>query len=61
MLSHGADPEQLGAWPASRAILTAAFAGELAYVKALRQAGVVIAFRKRGGTQQAEGITVEAD
>lgn len=42
MLSHGADPEQLGAWPASRAILTAAFAGELAYVKALRQAGAVI-------------------
>lgn len=42
MLANGADPEKLGGWPATRAIITAAFVGEAAYVKALRQAGAVI-------------------
>lgn len=39
LLKNGADPEQLGAWPAARAILVAAFAGEPAYVNALTEAG----------------------
>lgn len=39
MLAHGADPEQLGGWPATRAIITAAFVGEPAYIEELREAG----------------------
>lgn len=39
MLANGADPEQLGGWPATRAIITAAFVGEPAYVAELRRAG----------------------
>ncbi|MFY9556666.1 MAG: ankyrin repeat domain-containing protein [Blastocatellia bacterium] len=42
MLDHGADPEQLGGWPATRAIITAAFVGEPAYVEQLRRAGAVV-------------------
>lgn len=42
MLAHGADPELLGAWPASRAVLTAAFVGEPAYVEELRRAGAIV-------------------
>ena len=39
MLKHGADPEQLGAWPSARAIIIAAFVGQPDYVKRLRKAG----------------------
>ena len=39
MLAHGADPEQLGAWPLARALVIAAFVGEPAYVRALVDAG----------------------
>jgi ankyrin repeat protein len=39
LLSHGADPEQLGAWPLARAVLVAAFAGVPAYVERLLAAG----------------------
>jgi ankyrin repeat protein len=39
MLDHGADPEQLGAWPAARALIIAAFVGQPEYVEILRQAG----------------------
>jgi ankyrin repeat protein len=42
LLANGADPEQLGAWPASRAIITAAFTGLPAYIEELRQAGAVV-------------------
>lgn len=42
MLANGADAEQLGGWPATRAIITAAFVGEPSYVEALKRAGVVI-------------------
>lgn len=42
LLQHGADPEQLGAWPPARAIIIAAFVGEAEYVKRLRKAGVKI-------------------
>jgi ankyrin repeat protein len=42
MLDHGADPEQLGAWPAARAIIIAAFVGEPEYVARLKQAGARI-------------------
>ena len=39
LLSHGADPEQLGAWPAARAIVVAGFVGQPEFVERLRQAG----------------------
>lgn len=39
LLKKGADHEQLGGWPASRAIITAAFVGQPAYVEELRKAG----------------------
>jgi ankyrin repeat protein len=39
MLENGADPEQLSAWPHTRAIIIAAFAGQPEYVKALRKGG----------------------
>jgi ankyrin repeat protein len=42
LLKKGADPEQLGGWPASRAIITAAFVGQPAYIEALQQAGAVV-------------------
>lgn len=42
LLANGADPEQLGAWPASRAIITAAFVGQRAYIQELRQAGAMV-------------------
>jgi len=42
MLSHGADPELPGAWPAARALVIAAFQGEWAYVDEIREAGATI-------------------
>lgn len=42
LLTKGADPEQLGGWPASRAIITAAFVGQPAYVEELKKAGAVV-------------------
>ena len=39
LLAHGADPEQLGAWPPARAILVAAFGGSAAFVERLRAGG----------------------
>lgn len=39
LLQHGADPEQLGAWPSARALVIAAFVGEPAYVEALEIGG----------------------
>ena len=39
LLEHGADPDALGAWPSSRAILVAAFAGVPEYVECLREKG----------------------
>jgi ankyrin repeat protein len=42
MLSKGADPEQLGAFPPLRALMTAVFVGEPAYVTELRKAGAVV-------------------
>jgi len=39
LLRHGADPEQLAAWPAARAIIIAAFVGQPEYVKRLKKAG----------------------
>jgi ankyrin repeat protein len=39
LLAHGADPELTGAWPAARALIVAAFAGQPAYVKVLCAAG----------------------
>ncbi len=42
MLEHGADPEQLGAWPAARALIIAAFVGLPVYVERLRKAGAVL-------------------
>jgi ankyrin repeat protein len=42
LLKHGADPELTAAWPAARALVVAAFVGEPAYVKVLRDAGAEI-------------------
>ncbi len=42
MLGHGADPEELGAWPAARAIVVAAFVGQPPYIKVLRKGGAVV-------------------
>jgi ankyrin repeat protein len=39
LLGHGADPEQLGAWPPARAILVAAFGGRAQMVELLRAEG----------------------
>jgi len=39
LLANGADPEQLGAWPAARAIIVAAFVGSPEYVTVLRAGG----------------------
>jgi len=39
LLEHGADPEQLSAWPPARAIIIAAFVGQPDYVKTLRKGG----------------------
>lgn len=39
LLSHGADPEQLGAWPSARALVIAAFQGEPQYVAELLRKG----------------------
>ncbi len=39
LLEHGADPEQLGAWPPARAILVAAFTGIGPFVARLRKGG----------------------
>jgi ankyrin repeat protein len=41
LLDNGADPEQLGGWPASRAIITAAFVGQPDYIEELRKAEAV--------------------
>lgn len=40
LLAHGADPEQIGAWPQTRAILVAAFWGAPEYVDILLDHGV---------------------
>lgn len=42
LLKHGADPEQLGAWPPARAIIIAAFVGAPEYVQRLRKGGAKI-------------------
>ena len=42
LLTKSADPEQLGGWPASRAIITAAFVGQPAYIEELKRAGAVV-------------------
>ncbi|HEU4387895.1 MAG TPA: ankyrin repeat domain-containing protein [Blastocatellia bacterium] len=42
MLARGADPELLGAFPPTRAIVTAAFTGVPAYVAEIRKAGAVV-------------------
>jgi hypothetical protein len=42
MLKNGVDPELEGAWPASRAILVAAFTGIPEYVEILRAAGAKV-------------------
>jgi len=42
MLSHGVDPERLGAWPSARALVIAAFSGQPEYVRALRKGGAAI-------------------
>lgn len=42
MLSHGADPELPGAWPAARGLIIAAFQGERGYVEALLNADATI-------------------
>ncbi len=39
LLEHGADPEQLGAWPPARALLVAAFTGVPVLVAVLREGG----------------------
>jgi ankyrin repeat protein len=39
LLTHGADPDQLAAWPAARALVIAAFVGEPKYVDALKRHG----------------------
>lgn len=39
LLERGADPEQLGAWPPSRALIVAAFVGQPEFVKRLRKGG----------------------
>jgi len=39
LLAHGADPEQHAAWPAARALVIAAFVGELKYVDVLKRHG----------------------
>jgi ankyrin repeat protein len=39
LLDHGADPEQLGAWPPARAILIAAFMGAGRVIEVLRSKG----------------------
>ena len=44
LLAHGADPELPGAWPPARALLVAAFAGEPAFVDALREHGAKVDF-----------------
>jgi ankyrin repeat protein len=42
LLQHGADTEQLAAWPAARAIVIAAFVGQPEYVRRLKKAGAKI-------------------
>lgn len=42
LLEHGADPDGLGAWPSTRAILIAAFVGVPEYVERLRRGGARI-------------------
>lgn len=42
MLEKGADPEELAAFPPTRAVVTAAFVGETAYVDELLRAGAVV-------------------
>src|ERR1035437_3186183 len=44
LLEHGADPEQLGAWPLARVIIVAAFVGSTEYVERLRKAARVDGF-----------------
>jgi uncharacterized protein len=40
LLDHGADPDQLGAWPPARALIVAAFTGIMPFVRCLRDHGV---------------------
>lgn len=42
MLQNGADPELHGAWPPSRAILTAAFMGAAPFVEILKKRGAAV-------------------
>jgi ankyrin repeat protein len=42
LLAHGADPEQLAAWPPARAVLVAAFAGEIDFVAHLIDQGATV-------------------
>jgi ankyrin repeat protein len=42
LLEHGADPELPAAWPPARTIVVAAFGGEPAFVKILREAGAKV-------------------
>lgn len=42
LLENGADPEKLGAWPAARAIIVAAFVGAPEFVDRLRKAGAIV-------------------
>lgn len=42
LLEHGADPEELGAWPPARALLVAAFTGAAEAVRILVKAGATV-------------------
>ena len=42
LLENGADPEQLAAWPAARALIIAAFVGSSEFVDRLRNRGAVV-------------------
>ena len=59
LFERGADPEQLGGWPSTRAIVTAAFVGEPKYVEEARRAGakmdafVSAALGNRSGVEKA--------
>ena len=42
LLAHGADPEEMAAWPSARAMVIAAFVGERQYVDVLKRNGAKI-------------------
>ncbi len=54
MLEHGADPEQPGAWPPARAVVTAAFSGHAEFVKRLRKKRDPFAAAALGDRKQVE-------